>query len=207
MTPRHQLTFSVVFSGWNTWSFGLSQITDLDDQEHSTVDHKKLFESFHCMFRIVDLLHCPQIGGLCIKWLWFIHYSPKMNVKLKLNLRLKAWIKAESTLKWNNGFEVKVLEYRVNTTNMWLHCKHGNWLSAGLLQALFKPQKVGKISECKLYQYDHHLHIPGVPLHIQSLAVDLQVILFTFLRGSNSLKFTLEAAEVAMLSGSSATEW
>jgi len=46
----------------------------------------------------------------------------------------------------------------------------------------------------------HHLHFPGVPLHIQSLAVDLQVILFTFLRGSNSLKFTLEAADVAMLS-------
>lgn len=52
----------------------------------------------------------------------------------------------------------------------------------------------------------HHLHIPGVPLHIQSLAVDLQVILFTFLRGSNSLKFILEAADVTMLSGSSATE-
>lgn len=52
----------------------------------------------------------------------------------------------------------------------------------------------------------HHLPIPGVPLHIQSLAVDLQVILFTFLRGSYSLKFVLEVADVAMLSGSSAAE-
>lgn len=49
--------------------------------------------------------------------------------------------------------------------------------------------------------------MPGVPLHIQSLAVDLQVILFTFLRGGNSLKFILQAADVAMLSGSSAAEW
>lgn len=53
----------------------------------------------------------------------------------------------------------------------------------------------------------HHLHIPGVALHIQSLAADLQAILFTFLRGGNSLKFILEAADVAMLSGSSAVEW
>lgn len=50
-------------------------------------------------------------------------------------------------------------------------------------------------------------HIPGVPLHTQWLAVDLQVILFTFLRGTNSLKFILEATDVAMLSGSSAVEW
>lgn len=63
-----------------------------------------------------------------------------------------------------------------------------------------------KYWERKVYQHDHHLHVPGVALHIQSLAADLRVILFTFLRGSNSLKFILEAADVAMLSGSCATE-
>lgn len=43
------------------------------------------------------------------------------------------------------------------------------------------------------------------PLHLQSLAADL--ILFTSLRGSNSLKFILEAADVAALSLSAAAEW
>lgn len=66
-------------------------------------------------------------------------------------------------------------------------------------------QKVSKILERKVFWRDHHLHIPGVPLHLQSLAADL--ILFTFLRGSNSLKFILEAADVAALSLSSAAEW
>lgn len=39
----------------------------------------------------------------------------------------------------------------------------------------------------------HHPDISVVPLHIRSLAVDLRVILFTFLRGGNSLKFVLAA--------------
>lgn len=71
-------------------------------------------------------------------------------------------------------------------------------LSAGLLQALQTQSLTNMV---------HHLHIPWVPLHIQSLAVDLQVILFTFLRGGNRVKLVLEAADVALLSGSSAMEW
>lgn len=80
---------------------------------------------------------------------------------------------------------------------MWLS-KH-SWTSLYTWKLVKCWPIMGTLKQKKVYRHDHHLHIPGVPLHLQSLAVDLRVILFTFLRGSNSWRFILEAADVAAL--------